>query len=130
MCVSTKATTSWTLCFSTRCWFLYQIRTKRVGRQRLVTRQAWIENRIVPLVWKTALAVCEVVIFVFNFFLIGFGKTSVKRHSVFVLVFYAAKLNDKELEMITFRPKIFKKLFLTMVSEVSGCQSEPVEDSV
>jgi hypothetical protein len=64
--------------------FLYQIRAKRVGRQRLFTKQAWIKNRVVLLAMKATVVgiACGVVMLVFNFFLIGLCETSDKWHPV------------------------------------------------
>ena len=84
MCVSTKAAKSLTVRLTTKCWFLYQIRAKRVGRQRLFTKQAWIKNRAVLLVMKATVVAVSfgMVMLVFNFFLRCLVKTSDKRHPV------------------------------------------------
>ena len=75
------------------------MRTKRVGRHRLVTMQAGMENRIVLWVRKAALAALTVVINVFNFFLRGLNETSDKNHSVTFWFNYSAKVNDNNLYM-------------------------------
>ncbi len=55
---------------STGCWVMHQIRTKRVGRQRLDTKQAGMKNETV-LFGKRATGVARVVIVVSNFLLSG-----------------------------------------------------------
>jgi len=73
-----------------------QIRTKRVGRGRLVTIQAGVKNRTVLLEWVAALAAQISVNKVFNFFLAFRVEESDKRHyDLFSFLYVNAKLNDK-----------------------------------
>jgi hypothetical protein len=55
---------------STEVGGMYQIRTKRVGRQRLDTKQAGMKNGSVLLGW-CATVVAAMVVVVFNFLLSG-----------------------------------------------------------
>ena len=76
----------------------YQIRTKRTGRGRLVTMQAFDENWNVLLGWEAAVAALKMVNNVFNFFLSGLSETLEETHLVFWFYYFCtinAKLNDK-----------------------------------
>lgn len=78
---------------------LYQIRAKRVGRQRLFTKQAWIKNRDVLLAMKATVVgvACGVVMLVFNFFLSVWVKRQIKGIQFYFSLINNAKLNDKVL---------------------------------